>query len=84
MINSHGAEITFSIAGGIFGVGKLATRLKALTEAGPIGPWHVGHWIDFRHTAIRIQFATSADGELAKSFIENWHRAHAPAGGRYV
>jgi hypothetical protein len=79
MTNLQESEITFPIAGGIF-----ATRLKALTEAGKIGPWHIGHWIDFRHTALRIQFASSADGELARNFVENWHGAHAPADGLYV
>jgi hypothetical protein len=82
MTNLQESEITFPIAGGIFGVGPLATSLKALTEAGKIGPWHIGHWIDFRHTAIRIQFASSADGELVRSFVENRDRARAPAGGR--
>jgi hypothetical protein len=52
MTNLQDSEITFPIAGGIFGVGQLATSLKALTEAGKIGPWHIGRWIDFRHTAI--------------------------------
>lgn len=84
MANLQESEIAFPIAGRIFGVGKLATSLKALTEAGKIGPWHIGHWIDFRHAAIRIQFASGADGELARSFVENWHRAHAPADGCYV
>jgi hypothetical protein len=77
-------EITFAIAGGIFGVGQLATSLETLTVAGKIGPWHIGHWIDFRHTAIRIHFASSADGELARSFVENRHRVHAPAEGCHV
>jgi hypothetical protein len=63
-------ELTFPVAGGIFGVGKLATSLKALADSGRIGPWHVGHWIDFRHTAIRIQFTTSVDGELARHVVE--------------
>jgi hypothetical protein len=81
MTNLQETEITFPISGGIFGVGPLATRLKALTEAGKIGPWHIGHWIDFRHTAIRIKFGTSADGEFARSFVENWHRTHAPVDG---
>jgi hypothetical protein len=74
-------EITFPIAGGIFGVGRLATSLKALAEAGKIGPWHVGHWIDFRHRAIRMKFSTNADGEFARSFVENWHRAHGNTPG---
>ena len=52
-------------AAGIFGVGRLANRLKALTDAGQIGPWHIGHWLDFKHTAIRIRFESATDGELA-------------------
>ena len=70
MINAQESEIVFPITGGIFGVGQLATSLKALAEAGKIGPWHVGHWIDFRHTAIRIRFHSTADGELARSVVE--------------
>lgn len=81
MTNLPGSEITFPVVGGIFGVGRLATVLKALVDSGQIGPWHVGHWIDFRHAAIRIQFDTRADGELAKGFIANSHRAHVPAAG---
>ena len=83
MINLQESEVVFPVTG-IFGVGQLATNLKALTEAGKIGPWHVGYWIDFRHTAIRIRFSSTADGELARSFVESWHRAHAPADGCYV
>jgi hypothetical protein len=60
------SEITFPVAGGIFGVGRLATRLKELEETHQIGPWHVGHWIDFRHTAIRIRFDSVADSETAR------------------
>ena len=37
-------------SGGKAVVGRLATRLKALAAADQIGPWHIGHWIDFRHT----------------------------------
>jgi hypothetical protein len=84
MANLQKSEITVPITGGIFGVGQLAINLKALTEAGKIGPWHIGHWIDYRHTAIRIQFESSADGEFARSFVENWHRAHAAADSCYV
>ena len=80
MIDKSGSEIIFPIVGGIFGVGRLATMLRALADSGQIGSWHVGHWIDFHHTAIRIQFDTRADGEIAGAFVENWHRAHAPTG----
>ena len=80
MTNLQRSEITFPVVGGIFGVGRLATSLKALADSGQVGPWHVGHWIDFRHTAIRIQFDTVANGEFAAGFIENRHKAHVPAG----
>ena len=66
MANLDEYEVTFPVTGGIFGVGKLATRLKALADTDQIGPWHVGQWIDFKHTAIRIRFGSVADGERAK------------------
>lgn len=59
--------MTFAVRGGIFGVGNLATRLNALVAGGQIGEWHIGHWTDWRHTAIRINFATAADAALAKA-----------------
>lgn len=57
--------VTFAVTGGIFGVGRLASRLKALESINQIGPWHVGHWLDYRHTAIRIRFNSDADGKMA-------------------
>jgi hypothetical protein len=66
VISSDESIITFPVAGGVFGVGRLATKLKELECADQIGPWHVGKWIDYTHTAIRIRFGTVADGELAK------------------
>jgi hypothetical protein len=57
--------VTFPIAGGIFGVGRLATSLKTLQSVGHIGPWHVGHWVDFTHTAIRIRFDSVVDAQVA-------------------
>jgi hypothetical protein len=66
MTNLEECEVTFPV-GGIFGVGRLATRLKTLADAGQIGPWHIGQWIDFRHTAIRIRFNSVEDSQLAKS-----------------
>ena len=65
MPNSDECVITFPV-GGIFGVARLATKLNELLKRGQIGPWHVGHWIDFKHTAIRINFLTTTDGEVAK------------------
>ena len=66
MTNLDECAITVPVVGGIFGVGRLATRLKALADTEQIGPWHIGHWIDFRHTAIRIRFASVAARERAR------------------
>ena len=43
MTNLDGCEITFPIVGRILGVGRLATKLKALADTKQIGPWHIGH-----------------------------------------
>jgi hypothetical protein len=59
--------VTFPVKGGIFGVGRLATRLTALAAGHQIGEWHIGDWVDWRHTAIRINFETVLDAALAKS-----------------
>jgi hypothetical protein len=79
MTNLQESEITFPV-GGIFGVGRLATMLKALAESGRIGPWHIGHLDRLPAHAIRIQFDSRTDGEVAKDSIENWHSAHVPTG----
>ena len=64
--------VTFPVVGGVFGVGRLATALNELSSTDRIGPWHIGQWIDFRHTAIRIKFGTAADASMAKGvFIES-------------
>ena len=57
--------VTFPVREGIFGVGRLATQLKALEGADQIGSWHVGHWIDHTHTAIRIRFDNDEDARVA-------------------
>ncbi len=59
--------VTFPVRSGIFGVGRLASRLTALAASHQIGEWHIGHWVDWRHTGIRINFDTAADAALAKS-----------------
>ncbi len=59
--------VNFTINGGIFGVGRLATRLTALATTHQIGEWHIGHWLDWRHTAIQIKFDSEKDATLAKS-----------------
>lgn len=64
--NSNECVIAFPVLGGIFGVARLATKLNKLLDSQQIGPWHVGQWIDFKHTAIRIKFLTARDGELAR------------------
>jgi hypothetical protein len=66
MSNPSEHVITFPVTGGIFGVGRLATKLNELLNADKIDPWHMGQWIDFRHTAVRIKFGTAADGKVAK------------------
>ena len=58
--------VRFAVAGGIFGVGQLATRLKAMESAALIGPWHVGNWVDYTHQVIRIRFNSFGDGQAAK------------------
>ena len=57
--------VTFSVTGGIFGVGRLASRLKALESVNLIGSWDVGNWSDYTHKAIRIRFDNVADAKLA-------------------
>lgn len=74
MINSGESVITFPVAGGIFGIGRLTTKLNELVNAGQIGLWHVGEWTDFRHTAIQIRFDTVASGEAAKQAYAPDHR----------
>jgi len=66
MTNSDGCVITFPIADGIFGVGRLAARLKALADTEQIGPWHIRKWTDFKRTAIRLRFASIADGDRTR------------------
>lgn len=65
--NQIECQVTFPVRSGIFGVGRLATRLTALAASHEIGEWHIGHWVDWRHTEIRINFDTAADATLAKS-----------------
>ena len=59
------AVVTFSVTGGIFGVGRLASRLKTLESVNLIGSWHVGDWIDYTHNAIRIRFDNVTDAKVA-------------------
>ena len=59
------AVVTFSVMGGIFGVGRLASRLKALESINLIGSWYVDDWIDYTQNAIRIRFDNVADAKVA-------------------
>ena len=61
--------VTFAITAGIFGVGQLATRLNKLLESGKIGVWHIGPWVDWRHTAICIKFDSVEDGKLSEEVV---------------
>jgi hypothetical protein len=76
--------VTFVVSGGVFGVGRLATKLNELSKTDQIGPWHIGQWIDFRHTAVRIKFGSAADGKLAtRACIElSFEGATAARGSR--
>ena len=67
MSTQNQREVLFPVKSGIFGVGRLATRLTTLTASRQIGEWHIGRWLDWKHTAIRITFATPADAALAIS-----------------
>ena len=66
MQNSDECVIAFAVVGGIFGLARLATKLNELLDSRQIGRWHVGQWIDYKHTAIRIKFLTARDGEVAQ------------------
>jgi hypothetical protein len=72
--NENECLVTFPVRGG---VGRLATRLTALAASHQIGEWHIGHWVDWRHTAIRINFDTVADAALAKSTCQETATASA-------
>ena len=61
--------VTFAVTSGIFGVGQLATRLNKLLESGQIGVWHIGPWVDWRHTAICIKFDSVEDGKLSEEVV---------------
>jgi hypothetical protein len=67
MSNQRECLVIFPVRSGIFGVGRLATRLTALAASREIGEWHIGHWVDWRHTGIQINFDTAADAAFAKS-----------------
>jgi hypothetical protein len=66
MTSSSECVVTFPVRSGIFGVDRLAKRLKALATDDQIGDWHIGHWVDWRHTAIQVNFSTVADAGRAK------------------
>jgi hypothetical protein len=64
MTGSSERVLTFALAG-IDGASRLASRLIELESVDLIGPWHVGHWIDYTHTEIRIRFSSPADARKA-------------------
>jgi hypothetical protein len=66
-----GSMMTFAVTGGTFGVSRLANSLNALSATKQIGDWHLGLWIDWRHTAIRVNFDTAADAALAKQWCSD-------------
>ena len=66
MTNPTECVVTFPVRSGIFGVDRLAKGLRALQAAKKIGEWHVGQWVDWRHTAIAIRFDSPADASCAQ------------------
>ena len=65
MTNVSGTVVAFSMIDGIFGVGRLARRLKVLESVNLIGPWHVDDRIDYTYKAIRIRFNNVVDAKVA-------------------
>jgi hypothetical protein len=76
--------ITFAVTGGIFGVGRLAARLDGLSQSGRIGAWHIGPWVDWRHTAIRIKFDSVEDGKLSERVVRLALKGGASVAGPLV
>ncbi len=74
----HGdRRVTFPVEGGIYGVGRLARRLDALVRTDDIALWRLAGWTDWKHGAIRIDFATPRDARRAAEAC----RDGAPGGG---
>jgi len=48
------------------GLNRLASRLTDLTQAGVIGPWHLGPWLDSRRVRRSIHFESAEDARLAE------------------
>jgi len=69
MTDSSESVLTFPVAG-IFGAGRLARSLNELESVHLIGPGHVGHWIDYTQTALRIRFSSPSDADTALINIE--------------
>jgi hypothetical protein len=76
--------VTFAVTGGIFGVGRLAARLDELSQSGRIGAWHIGPWVDWRHTAIRIKFDSVEDGKLSEHVVRLALQGGASSAGPLV
>jgi hypothetical protein len=76
--------ITFAVTGGIFGVGRLPARLDELSQSGRIGAWHIGPWVDWRHTAIRIKFDSIKDGKLSEHVVRLALKGAASVAGPLV
>jgi hypothetical protein len=75
----HGdRRVTFPVEGGIYGVGRLVKRLNALMREDSIAVWQLAGWTDWKHGAIRIDFASPEDA----SHAEDACRDEAPDLGR--
>lgn len=77
MTESSESVVTFEVEGTL-GVGRLASKLKELQSVDLIGPWHVGHWIDHTHQAIRVRFSSRADARTALSKVRFSSEPPAP------
>lgn len=73
---------TFPIESGIYGVGRLANHLNALLAKDSIADWHLAGWTDWKHTAIRIDFASPEDARhAAQSCREGGPGVNEPSAG---
>ena len=61
--------ITFAVAGGSSVLAGLRLSSTSFRKAGRIGAWHIGPWVDWGHTAIRIKFDSVEDGKLSQHVV---------------
>jgi hypothetical protein len=86
MTNLDECVITVPVVGGIFGVGRLATRLKALADTEQIGPWHFGHLdaCGSRQDPRRSEAGAASIGSIASPSASGAVATQLSAGGRWI